>query len=128
MSSTTGKFDVEKGRDLAHSRYANPYTNTRNYASLDESGSGPIKSIEGYILIVRNVHEEAQDSDVLDAFADFGEVKNMQLGFNRRNGYCKGYAFVEFSTFEDAKNALNNMNGSSILGQPVSVDWAFSKN
>ena len=52
-------------------------------------------AIEGYILIVRNVHEEAQDSDVLDAFADFGEVKNMQLGFNRRNGYCKVWSSID---------------------------------
>lgn len=40
----------------------------------------------------------------------------------------QGYALVEYETFEDAQNAIKNLEGSSILGQQIHADWAFVKN
>ena len=91
------------------------------------SRSGAQKSMEGWIVFVTNVHEEASEEDILDAFSDFGQVQNITVNLDRRTGFAKGYALVEFRAYEEAQDAINELHGKEVLGQKVGVDWAFLK-
>ncbi len=84
-------------------------------------------AVEGYILVVTNVHEEAGEDQILDAFSDYGTVKNVALNLDKRTGYAKGYALVEFGTRGEAERAREGMDGKAVLGKEVRVDFAFVK-
>ncbi|CAN6308795.1 unnamed protein product [Urochloa humidicola] len=92
-----------------------------------DDGHGPQRSIEGWTILVCGIKEDAEEEDLHNVFGEFGHVKDLHLNLERRTGYAKGYALIEYESFEEAQAAIRAMNGTQLLTKTVYVDWAFSR-
>jgi len=121
-----------RGFDLENPR---PEGASEVYDKIDFAGRGideyidmsAQRSIEGWILMVTGIHEEAHEDDVHGRFAEYGEIKSLHLNLDRRSGFLKGYALIEFEHFKEANAAKAEMDGQELLGNTIHVDWAFMK-
>jgi RNA-binding protein 8A len=86
---------------------------------------GPIRSVEGWVVFVTNLHDETREDDLSDAFAEYGTVQMVKMNYDRRTGYGKGYALVEFQRRNEAQDCINRMHGSKFMGRTIQVHWAF---
>ncbi|XP_076939997.1 multiple RNA-binding domain-containing protein 1-like [Bidens hawaiensis] len=73
-------------------------------------------------LIVRNVAFEATKKELCQLFSPFGQLKKLRLP----NGYGKhkGFAFVEYATKQEMKNALQALSNTHLYGRHLVLERA----
>lgn len=75
-------------------------------------------------LFVGNLSFNTTENDLQDAFAAHGTVLEANLMVDRMTGRARGFGFVTMSTEEEARKAIEAMNGKDVDGRALTVNVA----
>ena len=65
---------------------------------------------------------------LFDTFSAFGViVQTPKIMRDTDTGNSKGFAFVNYSSFEAADAAIKNMNGQFLMGRAISLQYSYKK-
>lgn len=78
----------------------------------------------GNKLYVGNLPYSVRDSDLEQAFGQFGSVSSAKVMMDRETGRSKGFGFVEMGSEAEAQAAISGMNGQPLDGRSVVVNEA----
>ena len=79
-------------------------------------------------IYVGNLSWTADDNELRDAFAAYGEVASVQIITDRETGRSRGFAFVEMANDAEAKEAISGVDNKEIAGRQVKVNEAKPRN
>ncbi len=78
-------------------------------------------------LYVGNLPFSYKDEDLRQLFAKFASVTSVTLVKDRDTNNFRGFAFVEFSSNEEAEQAINELNNTDVNGKAIIVNEARPK-
>lgn len=75
-------------------------------------------------IYVGNLSYEVGQDDLKEVFAEYGNVKNVQLPTDRETGRLRGFAFVEMGTEAEETAAIEALDGAEWMGRNLKVNKA----
>ncbi len=75
-------------------------------------------------LFVGNLPYETTDQDLVSFFSQAGTVTSASVVINKFNNRSKGFGFVEMASEEEAKKAIETLNGQELGGRKIIVSEA----
>ncbi|XP_077921084.1 polyadenylate-binding protein 4-like isoform X2 [Halichoerus grypus] len=77
-------------------------------------------------VYIKNFGDDVDDECLKEVFGEFGSVLSVSV-MTDGSGKSKGFGFVNFENFEDAKKAIEKMNGKVLNGNQIYVGRAQKK-
>ena len=78
-------------------------------------------------IYVGNLSYKLKESDLENVFAEFGKVSSVKIITDKYSGRSKGFGFVTMDDDDDAKKAIEALNGSSLKERDMVVNEARPK-
>jgi cold-inducible RNA-binding protein len=78
----------------------------------------------GKKLYVGSISFNATEESLQELFASIGEVESVKIITDQDTGRSKGFGFVEMSSAEDAKKAIDQLNGTKFMERALIVNEA----
>ncbi len=78
-------------------------------------------------IYVGNLSYKVNEEEINELFADFGEVKSVNIIRDNASGRSKGYAFVEMENEADAQAAIEALNETEFAERNIIVNKARPK-
>ena len=78
----------------------------------------------GAKLFVGSLPFETTDAELSEVFSKAGTVESANVITDRNTGRSRGFGFVEMSSDEEAKKAIEELNGTDLKGRNIVVSEA----
>ena len=78
----------------------------------------------GTRLYVGNLPYSVTELELRDLFASLGTITEAKIVTDRDTGRPRGFGFVEMSTEDEAKKAIEELNGRDVQGRALAVKEA----
>jgi RNA recognition motif-containing protein len=75
-------------------------------------------------IYVGNLSYKLNEDDLRQVFEEYGEITSVKIIKDKYSGRSKGFAFVEMAEDEEAKAAINELNGTEHDGRKIVVNEA----
>ena len=75
-------------------------------------------------LFIGNLEYTVTSDDLREAFSQAGTVADAVVITDKMSGRSRGFGFVEMSSEEEAKAAIEKLNGSDLKGRKINVNEA----
>ncbi len=75
-------------------------------------------------IYVGNLAYSLSESELRDAFAEYGEISSVKILMDRETGRSRGFGFVEMPNQSEAEAAVAELNGKDVGGRPLRVNEA----
>jgi nucleolin len=96
-------------------------------AKIDTTANGNGASAESSTIFVGKLSWSVDDDWLKSEFDSFGEITRANVVMDRQSGRSKGFGYVEFTTPDAAKKAMEAKNGKEIDGRAVNIDISLPK-
>lgn len=82
----------------------------------------------GANVFIGNLDPEVDEKLLYDTFSAFGVIlQTPKIMRDPETGNSKGYAFINFASFEASDAAIEAMNGQYLCNRPITISYAFKK-
>jgi RNA recognition motif-containing protein len=78
-------------------------------------------------IYVGNMAYEVTEDDLRSAFGSFGQVDSVKIITDKYSGQSKGFGFVEMSSAEEGRAAIEALNGKEMKGRTLKVNEARTR-
>ena len=75
-------------------------------------------------LYIGNLSFDATESDLFELFSGIGQVQNVELVANRETHRSKGFGFIQMTTLDEAKRAVDELHDKEYMGRKLVVSGA----
>lgn len=82
----------------------------------------------GANIFIGNLDPEVDEKLLYDTFSAFGVIlQTPKIMRDPETGNSKGYAFINFASFEASDAAIEAMNGQYLCNRAITISYAFKK-
>jgi RNA recognition motif-containing protein len=75
-------------------------------------------------IYVANISFKATEDQLKELFEEFGEVSSVRVVTDRNTGRSKGFGFIEMTNDNEAREAINDLNGAEFMERNLVVNEA----